>query len=203
MVARKRHASKFVILVVLLVAVTAMADEAVLCGTIMAHADGPDAPGAWRYEMRVSWDNEPASALTHFNVKLDDGENCTYEDIRSYLIWDSPAGEGRSAGSSAMLYFDAVLEMDGDPGLLIDVPLLRYAPNDMSQSRPGPQGVGVFVFWSDLPPWPVDAPNLLLSERFGRHYVFGELEGVFPALPCDPITSQELSWGTVKAGYAR
>ena len=152
MVARKRHASKFVILVVLLVAVTAMADEAVLCGTIMAHADGPDAPGAWRYELRVSWDNEPASALTHFNVKLDDGENCTYEDIRSYLIWDSPAGEGRSAGSSAMLYFDAVLEMDGDPGLLIDVPLLRYAPNDMSQSRPGPQGVASSTSGPTCPP---------------------------------------------------
>lgn len=201
MIGCKRHASKSAILVVLLVAATASADEAVLCGTIMANPAGPGEPGAWRYEMRVTWDNEPASALTHFNIKLDEGDNCTYEDIRNYLVWDVPAGEANSASSSAKLYFDADLVMDGDPGLDIDVPLLRYTPNALSETRPGPQGVGVFVFWSDLSPWPVDEPNLLLSERFGRHYGFGELEGVFPALPCDPIPSQEMSWGTVKAGY--
>ncbi|MBU0742649.1 hypothetical protein KKG45_03090 [bacterium] len=197
----KRHATKSVFIAILLVATSAAADDALLYGTIMAAAARPDAPGDWRYEMRVTWENNSPFALSHFNLKLDDGTNCNDEDIRSYLIWNSPAGVARCFGVNAAIYFDAVLEMGGDPSLGIDVPLIKYEPNDMSEIRPGPNGVGVFVFWSNLPPWPIDRPNVLLSEKFGQLHSFGQMDGVFPALPCDPIATDQSSWGAVKAGY--
>ena len=199
----KRHASKFVFIVILLVAASAVAEEAQLYGTIMAAPAGPDAPGVWRYEMRVTWENNSPYALSHFNLKLDDGTNCTEEDISSHLFWDSPAGEAQCFGVNATIYFDAELEMNGDPSLGIDVPLIKYEPNEMSDTRPGPDGVGVFVFWSDLPPWPIDRPNLLLSEKFGQQHSFGQMDGVFPALPCGPIAEDQCSWGTIKMGYGR
>ncbi len=199
----KRHAAKFVIIVIMLAAVSAAANEALLSGTIMATAADPGAPGAWRYEMRVTWENNSPYALSHFNLKLDESNNCTYEDIRSYLIWDSPAGEAHCFGVNAAVYFDAELEMGGDPSLDIYVPLIKYEPNDMSEVRPGPNGVGVFVFWSNLRPWPIDSPNQLLSEKHGQEHSFGQIDGVFPALPCNPIAREQSSWGAVKAGYGR
>jgi len=199
----KRHASKFVFIVALLVAACAAADDALLHGTIMASPAEPGARGDWRYEMRVTWDNNSPFALSHFNLKLDDGTNCTEGDIRSYLMWGSPAGEAHGFEVNGSIYFDAVLEMNGDPSLDISVPLIKYEPNDMGDVRPGPSGTGVFVFWSDLPPWPIDRPNLLLSEKFGQEHSFGVMDGVFPALPCNPIATTRESWGTVKVGYGR
>jgi hypothetical protein len=197
----------FFVAVVLLSATAATATEfqpdGVLYGTIVAAQAGPGEPGTWRYEMRVTWVNNSSYALSHFNLNLDDGANCSYQDIVSYLIWESPAGQAQCFGINSTVYFDAVLMMDGDPSLGIYVPIIKYEPNGMSETRTGTRGVGVFTFWSNLSPWPIDEPNDLLSEKFGLLHSFGGLDGVFPALPCNPIAARQQSWGMVKAGYGR
>jgi len=199
----KRHTSKFIIFVALLVATSAAATEPMLHGTIMASQADPGSRGAWRYEMRVSWRNEAPATMRYVNLKIDDGTHCSADDINAYILWDAPAGRAHCHDVNATLYFDAELEMGGDPTLSIFVPLVRFLPNAASETRPSRRGVAEFVFWSDLPPSPIDVPNQLLSEKFAVTHGFGQIDGVFPSLPCNPIPAERASWGTVKAGYGR
>ncbi len=203
MFACKRHLILMSLLMLALGAVAAQAEDARIFGTIMAHEAEPGARGNWRYDLRVTWRNADPAGPSYLNLRLDDGGNCTESDILSYLHWDSPAGTAHFYDVNGAVYFDAELLMEGDPSLQIHVPVLRYTPRADSQVRPAPDGTAVFTFWSDLPPWPIDQPNDLLSEVFGGDHAFGDILGVFPGLPCDPITAEESDWGEVKARYGR
>ena len=203
MIACKRHIGKIALLAALLISSVAVAETAELYGTIMASEAAAGARGVWRYELRVTWQNNSVFSLSHLNLKLDDGTNCDREDITAYLRWDNPVGTATSFDVNGTISFNAELEMSGDPSLMITEPIIKFEPNEFSEVRPGPNGVAVFTFWSDLPPWPIDEPNDLMSEKFGLLHAFGRVEGVFPALPCDPIATEQWSWGMVKAGFNR
>ncbi len=201
MIACKRHIGKIALIAAMLITTAAVAENAQLYGTIMASEAEPGARGIWRYEMRVTWNNYSEFSLSHLNLKLDEGGNCSRDDILEYVRWDNPSGTARCFGVNGLIYFDAELNMSGDPDLQIYVPIIKYVPTDDSQVRPGRSGVAVFTFWSDLAPWPIDEPNDLLSEKFGQDQAFGRVNGVFPALPCNPIAAEQWSWGMVKAGF--
>lgn len=203
MFACKRHIALFILSILVFGSVSALADDAELSGSIVAYEAAPGARGVWHYDMRITWRNHVPAGLTNLNLKLDDGGNCSDEDILAYVMWDTPAGVAHFFDVNAAVYFDAELLMQGDPTLQIQEPIIRFAPNADSEVRPGPNGTAVFTFWSNLPPWPIDQPNDLLSEIFGLDYTFGRIEGVFPALPCDPIATEAASWGAVKARYGR
>jgi len=201
MIACKRHTGKIVLIAVMLVATVAVAENAQVYGTIMASEADPGALGNWRYDLRVTWNNHSEFSLNHLNLRLDDGGNCSRDDILDYVRWDNPIGTALSFDVNGLIYFDAELIMDGDPDLQIYVPVIKFVPNNDSQVRPGSRGVAVFTFWSGMQPWSIDEPNDLISEKYGQDYVFGRVDGVFPALPCDPIATEQWSWGMVKSGF--
>ncbi len=59
------------------------------------------------------------------------------------------------------------------------------------------------AFYSNYEPRATDLPNLLLVDKHGLLSCYGTLEGVFPALPCDPVGNSDESQGTVKTGYGK
>ena len=203
MFACKRHIAIITLVLVTISAFAALADTAEITGSIVGSEAAPGARGNWRYDMRISWDNGEAGGLDYLNLCLDDSGNCTADNILAYLMWDSPAGEAHFYDVNGAVYFDAELIMTGDPRLDISQPVIRFTPTADSQVRPASEGTAWFTFWSNLAPWSIDQPNGLLSEAGDDLSAFGAIEGVFPALPCNPVSSEDMSWGAVKSSYGR
>ena len=139
--------------------------------------------------------------MSHVNLSLGEGTDCTETEINSGVLWDDLAGVVTNASFTDEIPCMAWYEPNGDPSLNITEPLLKFEPHPGSVRGPGPTGWGRLVFYSDKPPAQIVTPNSFLSQKFGTYSSFGQVTGVFPALPCDPVASQDSAWGEVKALY--
>ena len=75
--------------------------------------------------------------------------------------------------------------------------LLKFEPIE-DNCEPGPTGTGTFVFYSDLPPAPINEEILTGVDKHALQYCFGFLSGDFPAMLCDPVGNEGSSWGNLK-----
>ncbi|MDO9693751.1 MAG: hypothetical protein Q7W56_03415 [Candidatus Latescibacteria bacterium] len=188
-----------VAILILLPAGSALASD--LTGVITAEYVGQREVGEWCYTLAVTWQNDPARGLSHVNLSLGEGTDCTEAEINSGVLWDDLAGVVTNASFTGEIPCMAWYEPNGDPSLNLTVPLLKFEPHPGAVRGPGPVGWGRLVFYSDKPPAQIATPNSFLSQKFGTYSSFGQVTGVFPALPCDPVASQASAWGEVKALY--
>ncbi len=186
-------------ILVLVAAGTALASD--LSGVITAEFVGPHGIGEWRYTLAVNWENLPARGLSHLNLSLGAGTVCTEEDLAAGVLWGFNAGMVINSDFTREILCLAQYEVNGDPSLNITEPLLKFEPHPGSIRGPGPVGWGRLVFYSDRPPAAIVTPNSFLSQKFGTYSSFGQVTGVFPALPCDPVDAEVSAWGEVKALY--
>ncbi len=188
-------------LVLLIAGAAAGQTECQLSGHISAGPTDDPELGAWRYELTVVWSTEVNQAVSHINLIVDDGVNCDCADFTSALVW--PAIPGYSDGDPAPCQVPYACEFNcaGDPSLDIYDPLYKFEPDESVECEPSNVGSAAYVFYSDYAPYPTELPNLLIVDKHGRQACFGELTGVFPGLPCDPVSDEGDNWGDVKSAY--
>jgi len=188
-------------LVLLFGAQAAMA-ECFIGGTISA-SPNPDLSGpTWMYTMVVTWDTGNNYSLSHANLLLDTaGGTCTCQDFSDALSWGSPVGSSDGTPAPCTVDYEGFLECSGDPSIPgVDGFLLKFEPIEEG-CEPGPTGTGTFVFYSHLPPVPIDEEILSVVDKHALQYCFGHLSGDFPAMACDPVGVESSSWGNVKGQY--
>ncbi len=159
--------------------------------------------GAWKYTLVATWDTGTPYALSHMNLLLGAEDRCTCEDLEPALDWESPAGES-DADDGGTVPFLMNFECNGDPSMGITEPLYKFEyVEDEELGEPGNTGTLTIVFYSDFAPASIATPNLFLVDKHANLACEGQVDGVFPGLPCDPLTDEVLEWGTVKAVFER
>ncbi|PIV81461.1 hypothetical protein COW53_04220 [bacterium CG17_big_fil_post_rev_8_21_14_2_50_64_8] len=187
-------------LVTLVVASTALA-QCDISGNITASAN-PDSEGpAWMYTLTINWDTDVQYALSHMDLIIDsEGGTCTLSDIAAHLFWDPIIGTSDGEGGCTVSYFGE-LSGNGDPSIPgIGGIILKFEPNG-GDCEPGNVGTATFVFYSDLPPVPVDEDALSLVDKYSLYYCMGHLTGVFPGYACDPVDNEATNFGTLKGMF--
>ncbi len=172
-------------------------------GTITA-SPNPDPLGPiWMYTMVIDWDTGNEYSLSHANLLMDTGlGSCLCGDFLDALSWDDPAGSSNGYPMPCTVYYQANLECDGDPSIpeVIGI-LLKFEPIYDEFCEPGPTGTATFIFYSNLPPAPIDEEILSVVDKHALEYCFGHLAGDFPSMVCDPVGDVESSWGGVKGMF--
>jgi hypothetical protein len=160
----------------------------------------------WKYTLEVTWDTGSRYAVSHIDLLLDAvGGTCSCRDFRDVLTYFEPAGwsagETYDESGPCTVDWDIFLECKGDPSIPgVDGILLKFEPRGPT-CEPGTAGTASIDFYSDLGPVPVDEDIISMVDKFGLHYCFGSLTGVFPGLACNPVPNEGTTWGTVKGLY--
>lgn len=191
------------LLLTLVFGVQAAQADCFIGGTITA-SPNPDLMGPnWMYTMVITWDTGNAYSLSHANLLLDPGlGTCTCADFEDALIWGSPIGYSDGTPGGCTVNYEGYLECEGDPSIpTVDGFLLKFEPIEDEFCEPGPTGTGTFVFYSNLAPAPIDEDVLSVVDKHALEYCFGNMSGDFPSMACDPVSSEDSSWGNVKGMF--
>jgi hypothetical protein len=163
----------------------------------------------WEYTMTVTWDTGTMFGLSHFNLLVDlTGGTCECQEVMDSIMLVNPAGtgdgvtSGPGGGDPCTLDYNANWACDGDPSIPgVEGIIIKFEPDESLGCEPAPAGTVDVVFYSDLPPTPVDEDVLSMSDKAGLIYCFGTVTGVFPGLACDPVPNDTESWGGLKGLY--
>jgi len=197
--------SKFIMNVVMILAIAAFAQIAVaecyISGSVDVEANAESGP-AWVYTLSLSWDTGGQHGLSHANLLLDGiGGTCSCADFQDALSWSDPIGSS-NGDSDCTVHYDGFLECSGDPSIPgVEGFLLKFEPDESDGCEPGPTGSAEFVFYSDLGPAPIDADILTMVEKDSNNSCFGSLTGYFPAMTCDPVSTEARGFGSIKGMY--
>ena len=198
---RMPHPITVALAAILLLLPLAAQAESWIRGSIEAEEACLQELGQWRYTLTIEWSNATGHDMSHFNLSLGAGTECGEEEISRQVRFQALAGFLYQGGWNVPVGCYASFERRGDPSLGITEPLLKFEPCTYMQRPVGDSGVGKVVFWSDHAPADILMPNRFLSEKFGRDGITGEVTGVFPGLPCDPVAGETMDWGRVKSTY--
>lgn len=174
--------------------------ECFIGGTITA-VSNPDPMGPnWMYTMVITWDTGNNYSLSHANLLMDiEAGTCVCQDFVAALSWDYPAGSSDGTPMPCTVDYEAFLECSGDPSIPeVEGILLKFEPIENEECEPGPTGTGTFVFFSNLPPAPINEEILTVVDKHAQEYCFGYLTGDFPAMACDPVGAEKANWGGLK-----
>lgn len=183
--------------------------QCVISGTIDAALSEDPLMPAWEYTMEVTWDTGSMYGLSHFNLLVDiTGGTCECQDVMDSIMAVDPAGtsagvtSGPMGGDPCTLDWNPSWWCDGDPSIPgVDGIILKFEPDESLGCEPDVAGVVSVVFYSDLPPVPVDETVLSMSDKADLQYCFGSVTGVFPGLACDPVPADGTNWGSLKGDY--
>jgi hypothetical protein len=176
--------------------------ECFIGGTITADPN-PDPQGpTWMYTVVISWDTGNNYSLSHANLLMDSSTGtCRCQDFMDALIWDDPAGSSDGTPMPCTVDYQAFLECEGDPSIPeVEGILLKFEPIE-GDCEPGPTGTGTFVFYSNLPPYPINEELLSVVDKYSLEYCFGFLSGDFPTMVCDPVGNEDSNWGELKGMF--
>jgi hypothetical protein len=178
--------------------------ECFITGTITAEMVDHEL-GMYRYTLELMWDTGSQYALSHANLLLDPGfGDCLCVDFEEALAWEDPIGFSDGYPEGCTVYYYGMIECDGDPSIYgVDGFLLKFEPFEEEDCEPGTTGTGIFVFYSDFGPAPIDEDFLSLVDKNGQNSCTGTLTGDFPAIPCDPVSNEARTWTNVKGLYIR
>ena len=198
---KKRRYRNTAIFMLLLLPSLAFA-EFQLEGTLTGELSTDDpALGSWKYTLHLVWDTGTVYGLSHVNMIVDDLGLCDCSTVMNALDWVEPSGylSGDPEGCSLDVMTD--LSCNGDPSLALDGIFLKFEPYEIEGCEAGVSGEMTVVFYSFYPPYPIDAPNMALVDKYGQLSGWGNVSGVFPGIPCDSVAADPESWGTIKSLY--
>lgn len=168
---------------------------------VITAAPNPDPMGpAWVYTAVIDWNTGSQYALSHMDLWLDVvGGTCGCQDFQNAISWGDPIGQ---SGVACSVSYYGELNCQGDPSIPgVQGIALKLEPMEGGGCEAGTAGQGTFTFYSNLAPAAIDEDAVTLVDKYARQYCFGNLSGVFPALPCDPVAAQETNWGSVKGMF--
>jgi hypothetical protein len=107
-----------------------------------------------------------------------EGDTCTASYVGEYLCMGDPTiPEGMN---SPAVKFDAVADTTG--------------------CEPGPTGVGYAIFYSPLPPGPVNSLPDGIAMKASGYSCTGPIDGLFPMCDCS-VQTRRSTWGQIKGTY--
>jgi hypothetical protein len=174
-----------------------------LYGTVIAEPNpGDPALGAWLYSLIVTWDTGSQWAMSHVDLLMDEPNgHCSCSDFMSALTWGDHIGSGLGDPLPCLLFYDGEILCNGDPSTGTEGTILKFEPREDESCEPATAGTVHVAFYSNYPPGPIADDNLFLFDKFAGFVCYGPISGVFPMLPCDPISGEASSWGSVKSIY--
>lgn len=171
-----------------------------IAGTVTAARNTDPAWPAWKYTMVINYDTGNRYQLSHLDVLLDvAGGTCSCQNFYDTLVLPPVIGQ---SGTACKTYYTPEINCQGDPSIPnLSGIALKLNPTTTS-CDPGTAGTATFVFYSRLSPGIIDEEALTLADKSGKTYCFGHLTGAFPAMPCDPMgTEDSETWGSLKGMY--
>ncbi len=191
---------KLMLVMILMIAASGAQAQCDISGDITAEMNTDPGGPAWVYTLTIHWDTDVQYALSHMDLLIDAvGGSCTLDDLYAHLSWNDPIGTSDGEGGCTVTYMGELSD-NGDPSIPgITGLLLKFEPYEGCE--PGNVGTGVFVFYSDLAPVPVDEDMLSLVDKYALMYCFGHLTGMFPGMDCDPVDNEATSFGSLKGLY--
>jgi hypothetical protein len=160
-----------------------------------------DPMGKYKYTLEITWDTGTQYAMSHINLLIDTGANCTCGIIADGISFDAMNGSLYGNPNDCELDVYTELNCQGDPSLGLSGIMLKFEPDETEDCEPDVTGQMTIVFYSNYRPAHIGQPNLALSDKFGQLSGFGNISGVFPALPCDTIDNDDTTWGSIKTHY--
>jgi hypothetical protein len=199
-------ALRLVIPALLIVAATDAAPARAECsiwGTVTAFENpGDPALGAWMYRLMVTWDTGSQYAMSHIDLLMDlPNGNCSCAQFYEAITWSDHIGSGLGDPLPCLLFYDGEILCDGDPSTGVEGTILKFEPREDEDCEPATQGTAQITFYSDYPPGPIAEPNMFLFDKFAGLICFGPASGQFPGLPCDPVATDQSTWGAIKTIY--
>lgn len=156
--------------------------------------------GTFCYTLEINWDNDSPYGLSHFCLIVDaEGGTCSCADFSDNISFGLISGSSNGEGG-CLVEYSSGLECDGDPSIGMPGIMFKFEPIEET-CEPGPTGSGSFVFYSNLPPVPVDEEAISLVDKSAQNYCTGNITGVFPGLACDPVSTSEVHVGALKSIY--
>lgn len=158
----------------------------------------PDLP-AWTYTLVLNW-NYNYTPFNHWALPLDDTLRvCTCEEIQASFEFGDPIGQS-SGVPDCLIEYQGVFQCAGDPGTDISGVVLTLMPTTAG-CEPGYSGAGIFVFYSDHGPTPLNPFAEMVIVNDNLDTCGGGMTGVFPAVPCNPTSTSAMTWSAVKSLY--
>ncbi|MBU8869647.1 MAG: hypothetical protein KOO60_02115 [Gemmatimonadales bacterium] len=173
--------------------------ECFIGGNISAEPNTDPAFTDWKYTATITWDTDSQYALSHLDLILDYSTGtCMCDDLSDALFFEGLPGISEGDPMGCEVEYETTLECDGDPSIPgVEGILFKLEPVSL-ECEPGVTGTLTFTFYSDYSPAPIDEEILLLIDKHGQQACSGTLSGMFPALSCDPVSSQSVSWDAMK-----
>ena len=136
------------------------------------------------YEIQIQWNMDTQGVgLSHLDMKLYEG--CAAMDHE--IEFDFPAG--LSTGTDGQgnpiddLGWTGFFERNGDP---LPGPSVKFnSPHIPIDGEPGPEGSGIFWFYSNIEPEYGTYPDALVAKA-GQLTIEGELQGAYPSCTVIP-----------------
>ena len=165
--------------------------------------DDPNVP-AYTYTINLEWTYAHNAHHWVIPIDLPDG-NCSCADLMSAIVIPDPVGHSTGLPEGCDLTYSGRLSCDGDPDSDLEGLLLILTPDYTEGCELDSSGNGSFIFYSDMAPadivweYPNWYPFFTVTTSGSRCSI--PLSGVFPALSCDPVSSESTSWSALKSMY--
>ena len=123
-------------------------------------------------------------------------------DLDPVFVFPVPAGTATGEGGCTA-NIETELDCNGDPSIpgFETGTLLKWEPPLGETCEPDVTGTMVVVFYSSHDPYPIDADALGMVIKFSGESCVGHINGVFPAVACDSVPTENESWGGLKGLY--
>ena len=168
--------------------------------TAQSVTSGPYA-GQYKYTITITWDvgvHDPS----HLDVLIG-LNNCVCVCDPRLFNFPSPAGTstGINAAGACTVPYVGAYKCKGDPSIrgTVTGPAIKFDPDETLCST-NEAGTGTFVFYSPLPPSPIDIQPDAIAIKHGLDTCYGPIVGTLPMCDCSVPTSA-VTWGQIKGTY--
>ena len=167
---------------------------------VVTSPNDPGFSGLYKYTLTVTWDvgvHDPS----HLDILVGLNDCACVCDPRLFKF-GSPAGTstGVNAGGDCTVPYYAAYACTGDPSIDgMTGPAIKFSP-DESVCSTNETGTGTFVFYSPLPPSPIQVQPNAIAIKHGTDTCYGPLVGSLPVCQCS-VPASATTWGRVKDIY--
>ena len=168
--------------------------------TVQSVTTGPYA-GLYKYTITITWDvgvHDPS----HLDILIG-LDNCMCVCDPRLFRFPTPAGTstGINGGGACTVPYAGGYVCKGDPSIKDTTtgPAIKFEPDETLCST-DEAGTGTFVFYSPLPPSPIDIQPNAIAIKHGYDTCYGPIIGTLPMCDCS-VPSNNATWGKVKSFY--